>query len=226
MAKNSVGATTVSRTRSQAVVRKAPPSSDADLWLGVQMRALRQANGMSLKQLADAAGLSIAMVSQIERGISSPSIRSLRQLGEALGVPASRFFQDGGHPPAREIDKIVRRTMRPSVMLAAKVSKHLLTPQFPGLVEMFLIVLEPGGTSGPENYTHKGEDTGVVLRGVLELWVDGDRFILEEGDSFRFKSTLPHHFANACIERTEVIWILSPPTWGKSTGAHQEVSGT
>jgi transcriptional regulator with XRE-family HTH domain len=219
MAKKSVAALHVQRAGSRPAGPEAASASAADLWLGVQMRALRRAKGLSLEQLADAAELSIAMVSQIERGISSPSIRSLRLLSKALGVPPSRFFQDGSHPPAVEIDKIVRRDARPSVALAANVSKHLLTPAFPGLVEMFLIIVEPGGTSGPESYTHKGEDAGIVLRGTLELWVDRQRYILEEGDSFRFKSSLPHHFTNASESRTEVIWVLSPPSWGKSARA-------
>jgi transcriptional regulator with XRE-family HTH domain len=219
MAKKSGAALRIRRAAVRSTAQEAEAASAADLWLGLQMRALRRAKGLSLQHLADAAELSIAMVSQIERGISSPSIRSLRQLSKALGVPPSRFFQDGGHPPAAEVDKIVRSHARPSVALAANVSKHLLTPAFPGLVEMFLIVIEPGGTSGPESYTHTGEDAGMVLRGTLELWVDRQRYLLEEGDSFRFKSTLPHHFTNASDKRTEVIWVLSPPSWGKSARA-------
>jgi transcriptional regulator with XRE-family HTH domain len=220
MARKAAAAVQTSRARARAAGNEAASTAAADLWLGLQMRALRRAKGLSLEQLADAAELSIAMVSQIERGISSPSIRSLRQLSKALGVPPARFFQDGGHPPAAEIDKIVRRHARPSVALAANISKHLLTPEFPGLVEMFLIVLEPGGTSGPESYTHEGEDAGIVLHGTLELWVDRQRYILEEGDSFRFKSSLPHHFTNASEKRAEVIWVLSPPSWGKSSRNH------
>jgi transcriptional regulator with XRE-family HTH domain len=216
MAKKSFAAARTRRGKRKAAGGEVVSASAADLWLGLQMRTLRRAKGLSLKRLADAAELSIAMVSQIERGISSPSIRSLRQLSNALGVAPSRFFQDGGHPPVAEFDKIVRRNARASMPLAANITKYLLTPEFPGLMEMFLIVVEPGGTSGPESYTHKGEDAGVVLRGTLELWVDRQRYILEEGDGFRFKSTLPHHFANASERRTEVIWVLSPPSWGKS----------
>ncbi|MGH6941277.1 cupin domain-containing protein [Hypericibacter sp.] len=216
MAKKSVAAARTRRAKPKAAGSEVVSAAAADLWLGLQMRALRRAKGLSLKRLAEAAELSIAMVSQIERGISSPSIRSLRQLSKALGVAPSRFFQDGSHPPAAEVDKILRRNARPSMPLAANITKHLLTPAFPGLMEMFLIVLEPGGTSGPESYTHKGEDAGVVLRGTLELWVDRQRYILEEGDGFRFKSSLPHHFTNASEKRTEVIWVLSPPSWGKS----------
>ena len=84
-----------------------------------------------------------------------------------------------------------------------------------------LVTIQPGGTSGPENYTHEGEDAGVVLKGALELWVDGQRFNLEEGDGFRFKSSLPHHFTNPTEQTTEAIWVLSPPTWGKADRTHQ-----
>jgi transcriptional regulator with XRE-family HTH domain len=186
----------------------------ADIWLGLQMRTLRRAKGLSLKQLAEQAGLSIGMVSQIERGISSPSIRSLRQISDALGVPPTRFFHDGEHPPIEEMDKIVRRHARRMLMLPANgVSKQLLTPGCAGLLELMLVIIEPGGSSGPEHYTHKGEEAGVVLTGAMELWIDGRSHLLKEGDSFRFKSTTPHRFASASESRTEVLWVVTPPLY-------------
>lgn len=195
-----------------------PPEADleaaADLWLGLQVRGLRKAKGLSLRQLAERARLSTGMISQIERGISSPSIRSLRQISEALGVPPSRLFHDGQTPPVEEIGKIVRRDARKVLSLQDNgVSKHLLTPDPSGTIELLLVVIKPGGSSGPEHYTHKGEDAGLVLSGELELWIDSHRHILSEGDSFRFRSTLPHRFANASDRVTEVLWAISPPLY-------------
>lgn len=187
-------------------------ASAADLWLGLQVRALRKAKGLSLRELAGRARLSIGMISQIERGIASPSIRSLRQISDALGVPPSRFFHDGETPPIKEIGKIVRKHARKVLSLQDNgVSKQLLTPDPSGVIELLLVVIGPGGSSGPEHYTHKGEDAGLVLSGTLELWIDGHCHMLKEGDSFRFKSNLPHRFANASDSLTEVLWALSPP---------------
>ena len=79
-----------------------PTGKVADLWLGLQLRSLRKAKELSLAELAAAADLSIGMVSQIERGLASPSIRSLRKLGEALGVPISWFLHANTGRPAVE----------------------------------------------------------------------------------------------------------------------------
>ncbi|RUM99541.1 cupin domain-containing protein [Pseudaminobacter arsenicus] len=198
-------------TPKQASTEVSNPAS-ADLWLGLQVRAMRKSAGLSLKELAEKAGLSIGMISQIERGAASPSIRSLRQISEALKVPTSLFFQEGDIPPANEIGRIVRNNARRIMMLRQNgVSKELLTPDFSGTVELLLIRLEPGGTSGPEYYTHKGEEAGLVLCGAIKLWVEEDSYILKAGDSFRFKSTLPHRYCSASDEVTEVLWVDTPP---------------
>lgn len=188
--------------------------SHEDRWLGFQLRTLRKAAKMSMAELAAKARLSVGMISQIERGLASPSIRSLRQISEALGVAASEFFNDGIRPPPEEMGKIVRKRGRRQLWLPKNgVVKHLLAPDLDGETEMLLVAISPGGNSGPEHYVHKGEDAGLVLRGELELWIDGHRHLLEEGDSFRFPSALPHRFANPGPTDTEVLWVVTPPLY-------------
>ncbi|MEZ5805573.1 MAG: XRE family transcriptional regulator [Rhizobiaceae bacterium] len=160
------------------------------------------------------ANLSVGMISQIERGVASPSIRSLRQISDALGVAPAEFFHDGLQPPLEEMGKIVRKMARRQLTLPRNgVSKQLLTPDLDGATEMLLVIVEPGGTSGPEHYVHKGEDAGLVLSGSLELWIEGRMHLLNEGDSFRFKSTLPHRFANPTESETQVLWVITPPLY-------------
>jgi transcriptional regulator with XRE-family HTH domain len=188
----------------------------ADLWLGTQLRTLRKAKELSLSELASAAELSIGMVSQIERGLASPSIRSLRKLGEALGVPISWFFHTSNDRPAAELSKIVRREDRRQLRLptvgstANLVTMELLTPDLSGEIELLLMTLEPGFHSGPA-HQHRGDEAGLVLLGALELWVGDDRFVVDQGDSFRFSSSQPHRYANASDRTTQVVWALSPP---------------
>lgn len=192
----------------------AKPVSAADLWLGMQLRTMRKAAKLSMSDLAQKANLSVGMISQIERGVASPSIRSLRQISDALGVRPAEFFQDGSQPPLEEMGKIVRKMARKQLMLPKNgVAKQLLTPDLDGATEMLLVIVEPGGTSGPEHYTHKGEDAGLVLAGSLELWIEGHMHLLQEGDSFRFKSSLPHRFANPTDAETQVLWVITPPLY-------------
>jgi len=93
-------------------------------------------------------------------------------------------------------------------MKATGVVKHLLTPftHSPRL-DIFLIEFAPGGKSGDEDYVHEGEEAGLVLEGGLELFVDGRRYVLGAGDSFRFESRRPHRFANAGQQLTKAIWV-------------------
>jgi quercetin dioxygenase-like cupin family protein len=71
----------------------------------------------------------------------------------------------------------------------------------------------PGASSGEEPYSHSGEEAGVVIRGRLELWVDGRTVTLEAGDSFGFKSVLPHRYRNPGPDEAEVIWAITPPSY-------------
>lgn len=188
--------------------------AEHDLWFGMQLRTLRKAAKLSMTDLAKKSNLSVGMISQIERGSASPSIRSLRQIGDALGVPLAMFFEDGKQPPFDEMGKIVRKDGRRQLFLSNNgVEKQLLTPDLDGATEILLVTIAPGGSSGPEHYAHKGEDAGLVLSGTLELWIDGKQFVLNAGDSFRFKSNLAHRFANPGEATAEVVWVITPPLY-------------
>lgn len=198
----------------QAQQQPAKLVSQQDIWFGMQLRTLRKAAKLSMTELARKSNLSVGMISQIERGLASPSIRSLRQISDALGVPPAQFFDDGKQPPLEEMGKIVRKDARRQLFLSNNgVEKQLLTPDLDGATEMLLVRVLPGGTSGPEHYVHKGEDAGVLLTGRLDLWIDGHRHELRAGDSFRFKSNLPHRFENSSDETTDVVWVITPPLY-------------
>lgn len=203
-----------SRVSQRPPARRASGRNVADLWLGRQVRSLRKAKGMSIQQLAERASLSIGMVSQIERCMASPSIRSLRGISEALGVPISWFFHEAAVADQEELGIIVRRNHRRLLRLPTNgVSKELLTPDLSGELEVLLATIEPGGTSGPELYTHEGEEAGYVIKGALNLWIKDRLYRLEEGDAFRFASTTPHRFENAADSQTQVLWVISPPLY-------------
>jgi transcriptional regulator with XRE-family HTH domain len=188
--------------------------SAADLWLGQQIRALRKAQKLSLAQLAERSDLSIGNLSQIERGVRSPSVRSLQRLSECLKVPIADLFQTRALPPASEVGTILRRKARPLLNLSKSgCHKELLTPMTPGTLQLLLVTLDPGGSSGGEHYSHKGEEAGVVIAGAMKLWIEDQTYILKEGDSFRFKSTRRHRFESASKQTTRVLWAITPPLY-------------
>lgn len=181
--------------------------------LGQRMRSMRQRRHWTLQELSARSGLSVGMLSQIERSLSSPSIRSLQKLAEIFAVPVGWFFSEAAAPqqgPAW----IQRRAQRRVLDLSAKgITKELLVPDGDGVLELMLITVEPGGSSGDAPYAHAGEDAGTVLEGVLELEVDGVAGRLQAGDSFRFAATLPHRFGNPGPLRCVVVWAVTPPLY-------------
>ncbi len=189
-----------------------PPDDDAIV--GGQLRALRKAKGLSQQQLADAAGLSIGLVSQIERGVSSASVRTLRALTEALGVTVGWLFHHGAPPPLEEHGIVLRRAHRRTMRLNdGAVLKELLSPNLDGKLEVLIVNVAPGAASGLTPYTHEGEEIGVVLEGQLDLWVEDKLFRLQEGDSFGFASSRPHRFENPGASIARVLWVITPPTF-------------
>lgn len=197
------------RVRQKFVTQR---GAESDSWVGRQVRDLRKARRMSLKQLNEASGLSIGLLSQIERGTSSPSLRSIQALSEALGVPPIWFFNDGRMPPQPERDIIVRRGAGRRLELPHKrLTKELVTPDLSGSLQMLIVAIEPGGTTGSQSYSHPGEECGYLLEGELDLWIADEHFQLRKGDSFRFKSTLPHQSFNPGKVTTRIIWVTSPP---------------
>lgn len=180
--------------------------------LGREIRGLRKARGYTLAVLGTKTGLSVGYLSLLERDLCTPSINALHSISRALGVTISWFFDTGEIPPG-ERDYVVRRNRRRRLDFSAGVVDELLSPTLTGQLELLASRFPPGASSGPAPYTHEGEEAGVMLRGKLELWIDGKVFLLEAGDSFGFPSTLAHRYLNPDTEEAEVIWAITPPSY-------------
>lgn len=181
----------------------------ADRSVGQKLRQLRKARGRSLKQLAEEAGISIGFISQIERGLSSPSVRTLVRLADVLGVSMGELFSGIDHKLDGEARIVARAFEHQTLdMPSTHLVKRWLTPfsKVPRL-DIYAIDLAVHGTSGDHSYAHEGEEAGVVLEGGLELVVDRQRYVLGAGDSFRFASNRPHRFANAGNRPCKVMWV-------------------
>ena len=187
--------------------------SHDDIQLGARIRMLRRKRKLSVEGLATLARMSSGMVSQIERGLSSPSLRSLRALSTALGAPLSWFFESVDSGTLRKTLYIVPATDRRLLRLTQTgVMKELLSPETDGrLIEMYELTLEAGGSSGGDFQHHEGEKAGMVLAGKFRLWLNEEVSLLGPGDSFQFPSTLPHRFDNPGTELARVLWINTPP---------------
>lgn len=192
----------------------APAATDAPLEAGIgkEIRSLRKARGYTLSVLAERCGLSVGYLSLLERDRSTPSINALHAISRALDVTVSWFFA-ADTVPAEERDLVVRRGRRRHLRFSSGIVDELLSPTLTGQLELLHSRFPPGASSGDEPYTHVGEEAGLVVRGSLELWVDGKVFLLEAGDSFGFASSLPHRYRNPGTEEAEVIWAITPPSY-------------
>ena len=146
----------------KATAKPAEPAMDVAV--GRRIRDLRRVRQFSLETIAARTDLSIGFLSQIERGLSSPSLRVLAMLSDVLGVGIAALFgatpkDDGaGGVVTREVQRAELKLWRTGI------SKQLLSPAgSESRLNLFLVHLEPGGNTGDEFYTHDGEEAGLVL---------------------------------------------------------------
>jgi transcriptional regulator with XRE-family HTH domain len=190
--------------------KRAAKAPAMDVAVGQRIRDLRRTRAMSLETVAARTDLSIGFLSQIERGLSSPSLRVLATLADVLGVGIAGLFgakETAGTAP----DAIVtRQRQRAELNLwRTGISKQLLSPAgSEGRLNLFLVHMEPGGSTGDELYTHDGEEAGLVIEGEMRLTVDAKSWTLKQGDSFRFASRRPHRFSNPSDDsKAVVLWV-------------------
>ena len=163
---------------------------------GGRIRSLREAMDLSLRDLADRSGVSAPMLSQVERGETSPTLALAERIAMGLELSLSQLLR------LDEGDGV-------SVVRAAERRRgggrdhryEVLTPPLPGLrAEVSLHSLAAGAsTAGPDDppmHEPGSRETAVVIDGTIELFIDGQRHELKTGDSVTFDADLPHHFEN------------------------------
>jgi transcriptional regulator with XRE-family HTH domain len=177
--------------------------------VGPRIKALREAMGLSLRDLGERAGVSAPMLSQVERGETSPTLAVAMKIAAGLELTLSQLLRlDEGEHVAVSRSDTRRRSTR------GGHSFEELTPPLPGQrADVSLHCLEPGATTGgrtdPPMHEPGSRETAVVLGGTLALVVDGTRHELREGDSVTFDADLPHHFENDGEEPTRFIAVIA-----------------
>jgi transcriptional regulator with XRE-family HTH domain len=179
--------------------------------IGGRLHALRKKQKLSVSKLATRAKVSVGMISQIERSLTNPSIRTLERLRHALSVPLSALLEDEvDRGPVLEDHRLVRKVSeRPHFQVGDQgMTKELLSPQGDHDLQMMIIAL-PAGASSKEVLIGEGEKAGLVLSGTVVIEVAGNRQELSEGDSFQFRSMLPHSVHNETRESARLLWIMN-----------------
>lgn len=177
--------------------------------IGRILRLYREKTGHHQSDIAQQAGISVSMLSQIERGAVAPSIETLIQVCNVLDIdPSELFRQIGSHKPVR----IHRKGERLRNKLGGVEYEQLMTSNHPTYqAEMFLIEVSPGKSTSFSGGGHEGAEMGYVLSGSALLTVDADEYEIHEGDSIYFNAQLPHQLKNIGRDTLKAIWSISPP---------------
>jgi XRE family transcriptional regulator, regulator of sulfur utilization len=171
---------------------------ESDLNVGPRVRALREAMDMSLRDLAARSGVSAQMLSQVERGETSPTLSLAARIATGLELSLSQLLRldEGGSAT------VVRAQERRTGGAGERGHAYeILTPPLPGQrAELSLHTLAPGaatgGPSDPPMHEPGSRETAVVTEGELRLVCDGAVHELATGDAVTFDADLPHHFEN------------------------------
>ncbi|GIH23404.1 DNA-binding protein [Acrocarpospora phusangensis] len=179
--------------------------------LGTELRALRKERQLTLEALGKRAGVSIGLLSQIERGNGNPSFNTLADLAHALEVPIGRLLHNSDIP-----SPVVRAGERRTLDLHERESQavhHLLTPSLRGPLEALWVEVPPGSDAIDGPFVHEGVEFGIILQGTHEVTVGNQVYVLEAGDSITFQSTVPHSYRNVGDDRVVAVWVVTPPTF-------------
>lgn len=177
--------------------------------MGARVRALRESMGLSLRDLAARSGVSAPMLSQVERGETSPTLAVAGRIASGLELTLSQLLRldESQHV-------VVVRAGEGRARSAGGHRTEELSPPLPGQrADVSRHRLEPGaatgGPSDPPLHEPGSRETAVVLDGVLTLVVDGDDRELGAGDAATFDADLPHHFENRGAEPAEFVAVVA-----------------
>ena len=179
--------------------------------VGPRIKALREAEGLSLRDLAERSGVSAPMLSQVERGETSPTLQVASRIAAGLQLRLSqllRLDEDGVVSVVRRTDRRAGGDPRTGHVY------EILTPPLPGQrAEVSVHTLAPGAATGgpgdPPIHEPGSRETAVVEAGRVRLHVDGGVHDLAEGDTVTFDADLPHHFENPTEEEAVLLAVVS-----------------
>jgi len=177
--------------------------------VGERIRTQRRRRRVTLSRLAEATGLSPSAISQVERGLVDPSLRTLRAIAKALDVPVFSLLIEVPSPHI-----LVRKNQRRSFSMPDRQAVfELLTPDLNRRLEMAMMHLEPGASSSEEPLPHAGDECLLVVEGAAQVEMPGARYVLSEGDSIYIDEGMPHRVTNVGEVMLVCVSGFTPPAF-------------
>lgn len=176
--------------------------------IGAKIRNLRNQNGLTQEELADRTELTKGFISQLERGLTAPSVSTLKDIVECLGTNLSDFFHEEKnlqvvYPKEDYFEKEDENHNMTTWLISTAQSRSL---------EPILMRIEPG-QSVPEDKPHEGEEFGYVLEGKIKLFYGENTYTVNAGDSFIYPANRKHWISSDCNKVSTVLWVSTPPSF-------------
>ncbi len=174
--------------------------------LGNRIRKLRISKGMNLTAFAKKIDKTPSYLSQVERGMASPSIMALREIAEALNVPMFYFLIDD-----KKQSVIVRKNERKVLEFPkSHLTYELLSPDVSQRIQMIRTRIEVGASSCSKPLSHEGEECTLVIEGKMEIKIGDEIFLLGEGDSIYYLASIPHKITSTGKKALVIISAITP----------------
>jgi transcriptional regulator with XRE-family HTH domain len=188
----------VRNLESSPATREAPPNAFDSKTIGARVKALREASELSLRDLSERSGVSAPMLSQVERGETSPTLTVATRIASGLDLRLSQLLR---LDEAGAVTIVRRGEGTRGGSAECEHSFEVLTASRPGQrSELSRHTLAPGAATGasgdPPMHEPGSRETALVERGEVVLVCDGQRYELHDGDCVTFDADLPHHFEN------------------------------
>jgi transcriptional regulator with XRE-family HTH domain len=185
-------------------------SAAEDTEVGSRLREVRRGQHRTLREVADAAGISESFLSQVERARVSASVATLRRIAVVLGVTVGDLFQE---TPSRQ-PTVLRAENRPTLTFGVFGRKFHLHTAPDRAFDSLLGEFDPGGSTGDEPYSHgDSEEFMLILEGSAQFQLGGETFFLGPNDSMVYRSSVPHRLVADSESGARVLWITSPPSF-------------
>jgi transcriptional regulator with XRE-family HTH domain len=200
-------------------IQRATSSQDGLEGIGDRLREERGKAGLSQRELARRLGLSASLISQLETGLSKPSVGTLYAIVTELGLSLDRIIHGENFEPGagedfqmREADRepLTHPGFRSAIDLASGVRWERLTSGTEDEIDFLHAIYEVGGASTPDEslMRHHGREYGYVMSGTLGIQIGFQEYQLGPGDSIAFDSTRPHRLFNRGDVPVHAIWFV------------------
>ena len=174
--------------------------------LGNKVRTLRISKNMNLAALAEKIGKTSSYLSQVERGMASPSIMALREISKALNVPMFYFLIDD-----KKQSVIVRKSERRVLQFPkSHLTYELLSPDMSHRIQMIKTRIEVGASSCSKPLSNKGEECTLVVEGKMKIQIGDNEYELEAGDTIYYIASIPHRITSIGNNDLIIISAMNP----------------